>query len=73
MRQKQVVCTLVSIHLDSLPLGNTIKVKCTKLKTTDPEILLNFNISVNGLGLVSPQHFVHGFSIKMFFMLHSMS
>ena len=38
---------------------------------TDSEINLNF--SEKGLELVSPPHFVYGFSRKVFFMLHSMN
>ena len=32
---------------------------------------LNFDFSKKGLGLLSPPHFVHGFSRKLFPMLHS--
>ena len=33
----------------------------------------NFNASENGLGLVSPPHFVYDFSRKMFLMLNSIN
>ena len=32
--------------------------------------MLNFNFPEKGLGIVSPPHFVHDVSRKMFFMLH---
>ena len=35
--------------------------------------MLNVNFSEKGLELVSPPHFVHDFSMKMFFMLHSIN
>ena len=35
--------------------------------------MLNFDFSEKGLGPVSPQHFVHGFSRKMFLMLRSIN
>ena len=35
--------------------------------------MLNFNISEKRLGLGSPTHFVHDFSIKMFLMLYSIN
>ena len=34
----QVLCTLVSIYLDSPPLGHTIKTNCLKHQSVDPEI-----------------------------------
>ena len=37
--------------------------------TKESENKLNFNFSEKGLGLVSPPHFVHDFSRKMFLML----
>ena len=33
--------------------------------------MINFNFSEEGLGLVSPSHFVYEFSRKMFLMLRS--
>ena len=33
--------------------------------------MLNFDILDNGLGIVSPAHYVYGFSTKMFLMLYS--
>ena len=35
--------------------------------------MLNFNFSEKGLGLISPLHFVHDISRKMFLMLHSIT
>ena len=35
--------------------------------------MLNFNFSEKGLGLVSPPHFVYGFSRKMFLLLHTIN
>ena len=35
--------------------------------------MLNFNFSEKSLGLVSPRHFVHDFSRKMFVTLHSIN
>ena len=35
--------------------------------------MFNFNFSEKGLGLVSPPHFVHDFSRKIFLMLHSIN
>ena len=35
--------------------------------------MLNFSFSEKGLGLVSPPHFMYGFSRKMFFMLYSLN
>ena len=35
--------------------------------------MLNFYFLENGLGQVSPPHFVHNFSRKMFLMLHSIN
>ena len=35
--------------------------------------MLNFSFSEKGLGLVSPPHFVYGFSRKMLFMLYSLN
>ena len=36
-------------------------------------VMLNFNFSKKGLGLVSPPHCVYDFSRKMFLMLHSIN
>ena len=33
--------------------------------------MLNLDFLQNGLGIVSPSHFVYDFSIKMLFMLYS--
>ena len=38
-----------------------------------PRDMLNFNLSIKGLGLVSPPHFAHYFSRKIFLMLHSIN
>ena len=35
--------------------------------------MLNFDFLDKGLGIVSPVHFVHDFSTKMFLMLHSIN
>ena len=35
--------------------------------------MINFNFSEKSLGLVSPPHFVYGFSRKMFLKLHSIN
>ena len=35
--------------------------------------MLNLDFSDKGLGIVPPSHFVYDFSIKMFFMLHSVN
>ena len=40
-------------------------------KTLDYWGMLNFDILEEGLGIVSPPHFVYDFSRKMFFMLYS--
>ena len=66
-RCKQVVSSLVSIYFDSPQL---VKANCVKRYTIDPEISSIFYVSEKGLRLVSPPHFVHDFSRKMFLMLH---
>ena len=35
--------------------------------------MLNFDFLDKGLGIVSPTHFVNGFSTKMFLMLYSIN
>ena len=75
MRQKQVLCSLVSIYFDSPQLG--IKQNETENENENLDYwsrdMLNFNFSEKGLGLVSPPHFVYDFSRKMFLMLHSIN
>ena len=62
-----MICTLVLIYFTSPQLGHTIKTNCTKLYTVDPE-MQKFDFLENGLGLVSPPHFVFDFSRKMFLL-----
>ena len=61
-----MVCSLHSICFNSPQLG---------YKTLDywPRDMLSFNFSGKGLRQVSPPHFVHYFSRKMFLMLHSIN
>ena len=44
--------------------------KILDYRSTD---MFNFHFSEKTLGLVSPPHFVHDFSRKMFLMLHSIN
>ena len=66
----EVVCSLVSIDFDiSIALNLSYKKKKIKLyETLDycSRDMLNFDILENGLGIVSPRHFVHDFSRKIF-------
>ena len=67
MRQKQVACSLVSIHFDSPQ---------NKLhKTLDywSGDMVNFDFLENCLGIVSPPHFAYDFSKKNVQMLCSIN
>ena len=69
---KQVVCSLVSIYLNSPQLA----INKNKLyKTLDywSRDMLNFNFSEKSLELVSPPHILYDFSRKLFLMLHSIN
>ena len=45
----------------------------TREKKNFQRTMLNFTFSGKRLGLVSPPHFMYGFSRKMFFMLYSLN
>ena len=71
MRQKLVVCSLVSNFFDSPQLWHTIKTNCIKLlayaKTFSlayTRDMLKFDFLENILGIVSLPHFVYDFSRK---------
>ena len=67
-----MVCSLVSIYFDSPKFS----VQWKKLyKTLDywSRGMLNFDFLRKGLGIVSPPHFVYGWSRKMFFVLYSIN
>ena len=63
-----MVITLVSICFDSPRLGHAIKTNCMKLQTVDPELYSILIFFKKHKGLVSPPHFAHAFSRKMFLM-----
>ena len=63
-----------SFHYIAIPLNLPYN-KSKLYKTLDywSSDITNFNFSEKGLGLVSPPHFVHDFSRKMFLMLLSIN
>ena len=61
----------VLIHSRIHPLGDA-KNELNKNSDRWSRDMLNFRFSEKGLGLVSPPHFVYGFTKKMFFMLYSL-
>ena len=72
MRQKQVVCSLVSIFLYSPQLGIQSK-QTIKLLDYWPKDMLKLNFSDKGLGLDSLPHSVYDFWRKMFIILYSIN
>ena len=50
-----------------------IKTNCIKLWDYLSRDKLNFDFLENGLGIVSPPHFVYGLSTKIFLMLYSIN
>ena len=52
---------------------HTVKENCIKTFDYWSEDMLKFNFSEKSLELVSPSHFVHDISTKMFLMLHSIN
>ena len=63
MRQKQVVCNLISMCFDKRNLGYN-KNKLYKYLGYSSRDMLNFNFPEKGMGLVSLSHFVDDFSKK---------
>ena len=55
-----MVCSLVSIYFDNYQLAYNKNKLCKSLDYWSRD-MLNFEFSKNGLGLVSPQHFVYDF------------
>ena len=69
---KQAACSLVSIYFNRPHLAYNKNKLC---KTWDcwSGDMFSFNLTENGLGLVSPLHFVYDFSRQFFLMLHSIN
>ena len=59
---------LFSICFDSPQHGHIIKTKCMNTVKTSRD-MLKFGFSKEGLGLVSPPHFVHDSSTKIFLVI----
>ena len=66
MRERQVICRLVSIFFDNLQSMKLYKTLDYWSRDT-----LNFYFVEKGLGIVSLSHFVYDFSRKMFLVLYS--
>ena len=69
-----MVCSLIPLYFDShqLKLGYNRNKLFKNLHYWSRD-MLNFNFLDKGLGIVSPAHFVYGFSTKMFLMLYSIN
>ena len=69
-----MVCSLVLIYIDSPQFGLQQKKK-KRYETLGywSRDMLNFYFVEKGLGIVSPPHFMYGFSRKIFLMLHSIN
>ena len=63
MKQKQVVCSLVSIYFNSSQLGIQSKIKP---KTNDSRDMMNAGFLEKGVGIVCPPHFVNDLPKKYF-------
>ena len=68
IRQKQLVCSLISLCFNS-----PIKINCIKLQDYWSRDIINFDFLEKGLGIVSPPYFVYDFSTKVFLMLYSIN
>ena len=62
-----MVCSLVSISFNNLPLEHPIKNKWYKTSDYRSRGMLNFDFLEKGLGIVSQPHFVYNFLRTMFF------
>ena len=71
IRQKQVVCSLISLYFDSPQIS--IEYKLFKTLHYWSRDKLNFDSLDKGLEIVSPARFEHNFSTKMFLMLYSIN
>ena len=67
-----MVCSLVSIYVDSPQLGIRWKKLCTPLDYWSRD-MLNIYLLEKGLGIAASPHFVYDYSNKMFLMLHSIN
>ena len=68
-----MVCSLISITFDSSQLGKQLNQNIYKTLEDWSRDMLNFDLLVKGLEIVSLPYFVHGFSRKMFLMLSSIN
>ena len=68
-----MVCSLVLIYIDSPQFGLQQKKKRYETLGYWSRDMLNFYFVEKGLGIVSPPHFMCGFSRKIFLMLHSIN
>ena len=72
MREKQIVCSLVSISFDS-PQVDIQYIKIYKTLDNWSRDMLDFDFLEKGLGIVSPPYSVCDFSRNMFLMPYSIN